>query len=212
MREESSSSQNVKLYIASITERGSSGEGFTVRLSDGSSFFVSSTFFERHGFAEGMVLEENEMDILEEEEQRVLALRKAGDLLSRAEQSSGGLFLKLKKKGFSDAVCRQAVDRVVELGLLDDERFATFWLESRLRQHPEGRNILYQGLLARGVAAESAKEALSRVVKEDVMLQAVLKAGSKLSRRYGSDEGKLRRALLRRGFSQGEIRYFFEHN
>ncbi|MBN2658020.1 MAG: RecX family transcriptional regulator [Spirochaetales bacterium] len=159
-----------------------------------------------------MAVGEDQLENLRNEEQRLLALRKAGDLLARAEQSSGGLFLKLRKKGFSASVSRQAVDRVIELGLLDDERFATFWLESRLRQHPEGQTLLYQGLLSRGVTPESAKAALNSVLSEEEIQNAVINAGIKLTRRHGADEKKLKQALLRKGFSNREIRYFFEHN
>jgi len=212
VREESSSSQNVNLYIASITERGSAGEGFTVRLSDGSSFFVSALFSGDNQFFEGMPLDEELLEKLEQEDHRLQALRKAVDLLGRAEQSSGGLYLKLKKKGFSDQASRQAVDRVVELGWLDDERFASLWLQSRLRSHPEGKSLLYQGLMARGVSSDSAKAAIAENLSDEVLLEAVIKAGTKLSRRYGSDREKVRQALLRRGFSSREIRYFLEDN
>jgi regulatory protein len=200
------------LYIASIQKRGSLGEGFTVRLSDGSSFFISTSFFEINGLEEGLELGEEELEHLEEEHQRILALQKAGDLLSRSEQSSGGLFLKLKKKGFSDSICRATVNRAVEKGYIDDARFARFWLASRMRRHPEGRSHLCQGLISKGVPREIAYDVVDQEICEDDFLRAVVLAGEKLQKRYKSDKNKLRQALMRRGFTGSQIRYFFEEN
>jgi len=211
VREENSSSQNVNLFITAISERGSSGSGFTVGLSDGSSFFVSKSFFIEYQLEVNCEIGEDLLDKFEIESDYVKALHKAGELLSRAEQSSGGLYIKLIKKGFSQLSCRNAVERVQVLGLLDDERFAELWISSRLRTHPEGKSALFQGLVSRGVNPERAKMALSRCLSEEDLLKAVLKAGKKLSVKYKDSDQKLRQALYRRGFTNREIHHFLDN-
>lgn len=212
VREENSSSQNVNLYIASIQNRGSSGAGFTVLLSDGSSFFLSAAFYSELSLKEGEELSEEKLEKIEDENQRILALKKAGDLLKRSEQSSGGLYLKLKKKGFSESICRATVDRVLEAGYVDDVRFSRFWIEYRMRRHPEGKSHLCQGLIAKGVPGSIASDVVEQSVDDEDLLQAVVRAGEKLKKQHKSDQNKLRQALMRRGFTVSQIRYFFEEN
>lgn len=211
MPEKNSSSRNVKLFIETVSERGSSGEGFKVLLSDGSSFFISTSFLSDRGLTAGQPVSDELLEDLVSESERIKALLKAGELLARSENSSGGLYRKLVKKGFSESSSRSAVDRVRELGLLDDARFARFWLEDRLRHHPEGRRALLGGLINRGVPHETAANAIGDILSEEDMLQAVMKAGRKISVRSKGDDLKLRQALSRRGFSSAEIRYFFKH-
>jgi regulatory protein len=211
VREENSSSQNVNLFITAISERGTSGSGYTVRLSDGSSFFVSLSFYSEFQLTIDKVIGSDLLELLEIESEKIQALHKAGDLISRAEQSSGGLYLKLKKKGFSDSACLSALEKVQDLGLLDDLRFSEFWITGRLRKHPEGRSMLLRGLLTRGVSPHKAKSAIELYVSEEDLYSAVMKAGEKLSSKYEDSEQKLQQALYRRGFSTGEINYFL-HN
>jgi len=211
VREENFSSQNVKLFITAISRRGSSGTGYTVGLSDGSSFFVSTAFFEENNLSVDLEIDEDLLELLEVESESIEALKKAGDLISRAEQSSHGLFLKLKKKDYSDSACKFAVDKVVASGLLNDERYAEFWISARLRSHPEGKSKLYAGLLSRGVASEKAKLALENCVSEEDLLCAVLSAGNKLLTKYEKTDQKLQNALYRRGFSSREIKYFLDN-
>ncbi len=210
-REESFSSQNVNLFITAISKRGSSGSGFTVGISEGSSFFVSKTFHDEFSLENGTEVDEDFLEKLEFESDCVMALQKAGDLIGRAEQSSGGLYVKLKKKGFSDGACKNAVERVCQLNLINDERFAEMWISSRLRSHPEGKSALYKGLLSRGVKSKSAKSALEQNLSEEDLHRAVQKAGRKLLVKYRDSNLKVKQALYRRGFTSGEIQYFLEN-
>lgn len=186
------------------------GSGFTVGLSNGSSFFVSASFSYENRIEINRDVDEELLGLMTLESDYVKALLKAGDLLNRAEQSSGGLYIKLKKKGFLDLSCRKAVHRVQVLGLLDDERFSELWVSSRLRTHPEGKSALYRGLLSRGVPAEWAKKVLDRCLSEDELLYAVVKAGEKLSIKYKDSKQNLCQSLQRRGFTYREIQYFLD--
>lgn len=211
MREKSFSSQNVNLFITAISKRGSSGSDFTVGVSEGSSFFVSNFFCDEYSLEIGREIDEDLFEKIKFESDCVKALHKAGDLICRAEQSSGGLYVKLKKKGFSDQACKNAVERVCQLNLLDDNRFAELWISSRLRSHPEGKSALFKGLLSRGVKSKNAKYALDQYLLEEDLHRAVLKAGRKLLVKYPDSNLKVKQALYRRGFTNGEIQYFLEN-
>ncbi|MCP4295888.1 MAG: RecX family transcriptional regulator [Proteobacteria bacterium] len=212
VREESSSSQNVNLYITGISGRGSSDSGFRVGLSDGSSFFVSKTFFNENGLEINLVVDSELLNKIEIESESIKAVLKAADLISRSEQSSGGLYVKLKRKGFCDSAAADAVSLVKSEGLLDDDRFAEMWIASRLRKHPEGRSMIYSGLCSRGVPADIAGYAVEKYISEEDILDAVDRAGRKLSLKHKNNNLKLKAALFRRGFSNREIQFFLDND
>ncbi len=53
-----------------------------------------------------------------------------------------------------------AIDRLVELGILDDAAFARAWVESRDRAHPRGGRALRQELRAKGIADDVIAQVL----------------------------------------------------
>ena len=52
------------------------------------------------------------------------------------------------------ALVQAAIDRLEELGMLDDEAFARSWVESRDRARPRGERALRSELALKGVARE----------------------------------------------------------
>ncbi len=53
--------------------------------------------------------------------------------------------------GYRDDLISAAIDRLLELGMLDDEAFAALWVESRDRARPRGERALRTELAQRGV-------------------------------------------------------------
>jgi regulatory protein len=67
----------------------------------------------------------------------------------------------LRELGYAEPLCDATLDRLVELGYLDDGAFARAWLESRDRTRPRGRLALVQELLRKGVPRVVIDEALA---------------------------------------------------
>jgi regulatory protein len=67
----------------------------------------------------------------------------------------------LRELGYAEPLCDATVDRLVELGYLDDGAFARAWLESRDRTRPRGRLALLQELQRKGVPRVVIDEALA---------------------------------------------------
>ncbi len=201
--EESSSSQNVNLSIASVQKRSSGRETVTVSLSDGSSFFMPLPVPD--GWSAGYRLSEEELEHLREENSYVRGKEWAASRLASREDSSGRMAQKLMQREFSPAVTRRIISDLKDLGFLDDSRFAELWIRERLRSHPEGPDALLAGLMKRGVPPGTARETVSeQVMPEDVEI-ALEKAIRKIS-----DSGELSdkqiRTLMRRGFSFNSIK------
>jgi len=61
---------------------------------------------------------------------------------------------RLGQAGYPETLIEAAIDRLEELGYLDDEAFARSWVESRDRARPRGERALRSELAQKGVARE----------------------------------------------------------
>jgi regulatory protein len=62
--------------------------------------------------------------------------------------------LRLRRSAVPDAVAEATLDRLAELGYVDDVAFARWWAEQRDRHAPRGRRLLEAELRQRGVPRE----------------------------------------------------------
>jgi len=131
--------------------------------------------------------------------------------LARRMHSRSELKNKLFRKGFPADEIYRALDRLEELGYVDDRKFASDYARYRLRQSPRGKKLLRGELLQRGVSRETVEEALTEVfddVQEDnLVADLVVKWRRVRGDAYDrEDVAKLARSLARRGFDWGLIR------
>ncbi|CAN5769758.1 hypothetical protein BH23CHL7_BH23CHL7_05490 [soil metagenome] len=67
---------------------------------------------------------------------------------------------RLRHLGYRHALVDQVIDRLLELGYLDDAQFARLWIESRDRARPRGESALRRELTLKGVSREVIDEVL----------------------------------------------------
>ena len=75
-------------------------------------------------------------------------------------RSSAEVRRRLTSAGYQAPLVEGAIERLVELGILDDEQFARAWVESRDRAHPRGERALRQELARLGVDRAVSDEVL----------------------------------------------------
>ena len=68
---------------------------------------------------------------------------------------------RLSQAGYPTPLIDAAVERLAELGVLDDEAFARAWVESRDRARPRGERALRSELAQKGVAREIVDRVLA---------------------------------------------------
>ncbi len=170
-----------------------------IHLSDGSFFVLHAEVFARAGLAAGSPLDPETRDRLLSRSERVRARLRALQLLSRAAQTRRGLARKLAARGFSAAAIRFALDRMAELGYLDDRAFAESWVRGRISAGREGGNALYRGLLGRGVARPVAQDVVARLCTAEAELECARRLAAGLSRNAAI------RRLTGRGFRSRAI-------
>src|SRR5262245_64176827 len=67
---------------------------------------------------------------------------------------------RLISAGYRSDLIEGAIDRLTELGILDDEAFARSWVESRDRARPRGERALRSELALKGVDRAVSDEVL----------------------------------------------------
>jgi regulatory protein len=138
--------------------KGAAGETVRVHLSDGSLFLLHAEVCAREGVRAGEAMGADRLAQLLQSSELIFARSRALSLLSRAAHTRKGLAQKLQARGFSAEAVRSAVERMRELGYLDDKAFADGWVRSRIATRKDGWMAIYRGLLGKGVARAIAEE------------------------------------------------------
>lgn len=133
------------------------------------------------------------------------AMERAGRLLAIRSRSRVEMVERLADAGFDAEVVARTVDRLEELGLVDDAAFARTWIEERARTKRRSPSVLLEELGAKGVDPEIAAAALAEAGPDEVV-QAT-EVAARLLRRHTHEPlkeqaARLMTALLRRGFSE----------
>jgi regulatory protein len=94
-----------------------------------------------------------------EEQARAYCLR----LLTARAHSRSELAGKLAKRGYPDDISERVLDRLTDVGLVDDEDFAEQWVRSRHTHAGKGKRALAAELRRKGVDNEVITEALADI-------------------------------------------------
>lgn len=115
----------------------------------------------------------------------------------------------LRRRNVPDDVAASVLDRLEDVGLVNDEVFARDWVESRQRRRHLSRSALRRELQAKGVGREHIDDALATIDGVDELEAARALVATKAVATRGLDPlvryRRLAGALSRRGFGSGII-------
>lgn len=135
---------------------------------------------------------------------RAIVLRQ----LAMAPRSRAQLEQKLRQRGCPDDVAQQVLDRMTEVGLVDDEAFAELLVRSKQSARGLARKALAHELRKKGIDGDVADEALAQVAPSDERVKAEELVAKKLRSLHGLDADtqarRLAGMLARKGYS-GEV-------
>lgn len=80
--------------------------------------------------------------------------------LEARQRSTAEVRRRLTTAGYRTELVDGAIERLTELGMLDDETFARSWIESRDRARPRGERALRRELALKGIDREIVDETL----------------------------------------------------
>ena len=166
---------------------------------------LDSGFVAERGLYEGTTLSHEELAEARVAGERPLAMGRALHSLAFRARSAHELRERLARAGYAGQTVSEVLDRLGELGYLDDEEFARHAARDKARKRYGPRRI-YGELRQAGVDEEVAQE----VVEEEFAGRSELEeARAAVRRRYNTGERSVAQArrvhgfLMRRGYSAG---------
>ena len=175
-----------------------------VKLENGEELLLDTEIVIIRDLKPGVLLDDPDALLYESDFKR--AKSRALWYLSRGDLTEKGLLDKLKLAGFGEKASADATERMKELGLIDDEKFARR-LAEMLESSGSSEKEIYFKLVNKGVPSGVAKEVLSeRETDESEKIKKLL--STNYQSKLNTDEGvqKVIASLARKGFSFSDIK------
>lgn len=130
-------------------------------------------------------------------------------LLSRKDYTKAEMKEKLASKGYEEREVEKALEKLENLGFLDDLRFAQRWIESRAQNRPISRKAMILELKRKGIEEGLIEEAMRKAEEEGNLpsdLDMARRLATSRMKRIGTGDRNIimRRiygTLARKGFS-----------
>ncbi len=114
---------------------------------------------------------------------------------------------KLKSKDFSNKAIDLCIIKLEEKGYIDDYKYATSWVESRLKNKLDSRQTLLAGLMNKGINSKIANEIVNEYYSNEIEENIIKKSVEKHCRQ-GKTSDKIIKALIRKGFNIVSVNYY----
>ncbi len=135
------------------------------------------------------------------------AYNKGLDLLSRRPYGTRELIKKLQEKGHENDAAQKACDRLLELGLLDDEEYARILANDLLERKKYSIKRIKQELSFRGIDREIIENTVD-LLDNDPQNSIILVVKKKYLNKLNDEKGRKRAidGLMRLGYSYCDIK------
>ena len=170
--------------------------------------YIHSEIIRKYNIAKGMELSEEEADRLIYENDLRRARERALYLMESRDHSYRELFDKLEKN-YSEDICFGVCNRLAEIGVINDRRYAEKLCRQLFEVKKLGRYRVRQEMRLKGLGSEIIEEAMENFSEEDEPFERLEKLVEQKYERYLTDRKgveKVRNALARKGYSFGEIK------
>ncbi|WP_455528748.1 regulatory protein RecX [Huintestinicola sp.] len=170
--------------------------------------YIHSEIIRKYNVAKGMELSEEEADRLIYENDLRRARERALYLMESRDHSYRELFDKLEKN-YSEDICFEVCNRLAEIGVINDRRYAEKLCRQLFEVKKLGRYRVRQEMRLKGLGSEIIEEAMENFSEEDEPFERLEELVEQKYERYLTDRKgveKVKNALARKGYSFGEIK------
>ena len=174
---------------------------------------LSAEVLAQAGLRAGQEITPQRLDEIKQAGDRRRARERALYLLESRSHSQKELFDKLCRS-VPEEIAREAADRMVVLGLVDDESYARRWAAMLWREKKYGPRRIRQGLMQKGFDRELIDQVLEEMNDSFMQEEAAEQLEGLIQRKYarylsdGDPKGRNKtvNALLRLGYDYDQIR------
>ena len=150
---------------------------------------------------EGNQLSQQKVDDLQNKDQLEGAYQRALNFLSYRIRSEKEIRQNLNKHHIPEEIIEGVLDRLRGASLVDDQDFASQWVENRVHFKPRGKRALSSELLQKGISNQIIEDVLAELNEEELAYKFARKKITKLSELDEKTfQKKLSGFLTRRGF------------
>ena len=190
--------------ISKIEAQKNNKDRYSVFLDGEFAFGIHVDVLVTHGLRKGMELDKNELETLVHDESVKKAVLAGIKYISYKQRTSKEVADKLKNLEHTPDQIDEAVEKLKEMGFLDDERYAEEFVDTRQVRY--GRKRIFLELRKRGISEHIAEKALNDILDVDTGYQTALELARK---KYAQCEGlenqkaaaRIQGMLLRKGYS-----------
>lgn len=197
--------------ITDITSQGSGRRREREVTIDGErTLTITEETFLRFGLADGQAMDAERLREMELADGVARAMTEAHRLVDHRMRTRRELAVRLRSRGRPEDVVEEVLDRLENVGLIDDGRFARQWIDERLRSRPVGLSLLRRELRQKGIDAEIVETALEESASGEGEAGRAYEALRRQTYRYARlDRDAAHRRMVaflgRRGFGQDVI-------
>lgn len=197
--------------VTAIKQQVNDPDRCSVFLDGEFAFGIHAQVVASAGLSSGMDLDRAACEKLIHEDVYHRAWSRALDYLSHKSRTSTEVQRRMRDIGAPEEVSARVVDRLKELGYLDDRDYAKRYVESRLRSRGYGPRRLEQELRKKGIPRRAAEQAVAGLNEEEVSRTLDNLAARAVNRYRRVDDDRERRQkatawLARRGYAYDRIR------
>ncbi len=174
-----------------------------VQFDDGTYILIDRALCEENALKEGQEITEEKVNFLEDESNRRRCKARALYYISCKDYSQKGITAKLTEAGFFEPFISETVNRLLELGLIDDVRFSERFVENCVNSNMSNREIV-----AKAYLKHADINTVKVLLEEETFGTETARIKNLLGTKYAqkTDAEKVIAALLRKGFSFGDIK------
>lgn len=168
---------------------------------------VDAAYWLSCGYVSGDEIDERELAAFKDAAGSRRAFNAGAQLISRREHSSKELYNKLLKN-YPPEFAAEAVAKLQEIGMLNDERFAEMYANELFEKKGYGKKRILFELNTKGIDRTLAENAVEELFCEEDNIQRIVDIVRKKYYNIENDEKQRRRAaayLMRAGYSGSEI-------
>lgn len=188
-----------------VTSKPGKGNKVHVHIDGEYVLTVYDTFWYSAGFAENSEITEDELASLKREAGFRSSLERGLSILSRRSHSEKELREKLLRLSDRESV-DAAVEKLRELGYIDDEGFAREYAAYLSEKKGMGARRVEYELKMKGIDGDTVKK-IAETLDNDPVMRIIILLRNKYGKSLDTEKGRarVRAALVRLGYSHGDI-------
>lgn len=195
--------------ITKVEAQKNNKDRYSIFLDGEFAFGVHVDVLVMHGLRKGLELDESELETLVHDESVKKAVLAGIKHISYKQRTSKEVADKLRDLEYAPEQIEEAIDKLCEMGFLDDVRYAEEFVDTRQQRY--GRKRIFLELRKRGIPDHIAESALDSMLDVESGYQTALELARK---KYAQCDGlesqkaaaRIQGMLLRKGYSYDVVK------